>query len=493
MNSSTKYIPIIGLEIHIELATKSKMFCGCKNDPFGADKPNIYTCPVCLGLPGALPVPNKKAVDWTILLGLALGSKISTTSKFDRKNYFYPDLPKGYQISQYDEPLALGGRLNDIRITRAHLEEDTGKLIHATVKNRKVSLVDFNRSGVPLLEIVTEPDLRSAEQAVLFLKRLRQIVRYLGISDADMEKGSMRIEPNISLSRNVQKLPNYKVEVKNINSFRFAKNAIDYELKRHQELLEKGEVPKQETRGWNENKNITVSQRSKEEAHDYRYFPEPDIPPMSFSRSEIERIKSSLPELPQQKLERYVSEYDLSRYDAELLTVNREVAAWFEEALGAYIQTVTQGVKQKDNVKASAYAKAVSNWITGDLANLLKKDKAKITEIRLLPGHLAELLYLVDKGEISSTIAKQVFGEVYATGVAPSTIVAEQDLGLVQDSSALDEVVSIVVKENKKAVDELKAGKVSAIGFLIGQVMSRMKGKADPKQVKQLINKKLNI
>lgn len=478
-----KYTPIIGLEIHIELATASKMFCGCKNDPFNADKPNIYTCPVCLGLPGALPVPNKKAVDWTIMLGQALNCKIAETSKFDRKNYFYPDLPKGYQISQYDEPLALGGELNGIHITRVHLEEDTGKLIHSIIKGKKVSLIDFNRSGVPLVEIVTEPDIRSSEQAVMFLKHLRQIVRYLGISDADMEKGSMRIEPNISLSRyvnlvhsrNVQKLPGYKIEVKNINSFRFAKNAIEYELKRHEEILEKGETPKQETRGWDENKNITVSQRLKEEANDYRYFPEPDIPPMTFSKTCLDKIRSTIPELPDQKFSRYVNEYGLSEYDSRILSASMEVAIWFEEAL----------------VAGSANAKTVANWITGDLANLLKKDRVRINEIKLLPAHLAELLYLIDKEEISSTSAKKVFIEVYNTGKTPSAIVKEQDLGIDQDKSILKRAVMQVLNSNHKAVEELKAGKDVAIGFLIGQVMQIMKGKADAKTVSKLIKEQL--
>lgn len=471
-----KYTPIIGLEIHIELGTASKMFCGCKNDPFNAEKPNIYTCPVCLGLPGALPVPNKKAVEWTIMLGQALDCKIAKTSKFNRKNYFYPDLPKGYQISQYDEPLALGGEFNGIHITRVHLEEDTGKLIHSIIKGKKVSLVDFNRSGVPLVEIVTEPDIRSSEQAVVFLKKLRRIVRYLGISDADMEKGSMRIEPNISLSRYIdQKLPGYKAEVKNINSFKFAKNAIEYELKRHEEILEKGQIPKQETRGWDENRNITVSQRLKEEAHDYRYFPEPDIPPMTFSKTYLDKIRSAIPELPDQKFSRYIKDYGLSEYDSEILSANREVAMWFEEALAA----------------GPANAKTVANWITGDLANLLKKDRVRISKIKLLPAHLAELLYLIDKEEISSTSAKKVFIEVYNTGKTPSAIVKEQDLGIDQDKSVLKGAVMQVLSSNHKAVEELKAGKDVAIGFLIGQVMQIMKGKADAKTVSKLIKEQL--
>lgn len=310
-----KYQPIIGLEVHVELATKSKMFCGCPAEHFGKT-PNTQTCPVCLGLPGALPVPNKKAVEWTILLGLALGCKINRESKFDRKNYFYPDLPKGYQISQYDQPLCVEGRLDNIRIRRVHLEEDTGKLQHLD----NMTLVDFNRSGVPLVEIVTEPDFRSIEEVNIFLKKLQRIIRYLGISNADMEKGSMRLEPSISLTSN-GKLPNYRVELKNINSFRFARKALEYEIHRQQK-----EKPIQQTRGWNETKNATVPQREKEEAHDYRYFPEPDIPPILTSI-----FNPKLPELPDAKLQRFIKDYDLSEYQANILTDTPETANKFED------------------------------------------------------------------------------------------------------------------------------------------------------------------
>ncbi len=327
------YEPVIGMEIHVELATKSKMFCGCPADHF-AKKPNTQTCPVCLGLPGALPVPNKKSIEWTIKLGLALGCEIPLFSKFDRKNYFYPDLPKGYQISQYDQPFCVNGALHGVRIRRVHLEEDTGKLQHTTIEGKRVTLVDFNRSGVPLVEIVTEPDIRSGEEAKEFLKKLYQIVRYLDISDADMEKGSMRLEPNISVRpTGIKDLPNYKVEVKNINSFNFVKKAIEYEVNRHVALIESGETPVQETRGWNEGKGITVSQRRKEEAYDYRYFPEPDIPPIRWDSSQITEIKSQIPELPNEKAMRFKKEYQLNAYDTGLLTDTRQLADYFEECV----------------------------------------------------------------------------------------------------------------------------------------------------------------
>ena len=312
--------PIIGLEVHVELATASKMFCGCPADHFGKE-PNTQTCPVCLGLPGALPVPNKKAVEWTIMLGLALGCTVNEESKFDRKHYFYPDLPKGYQISQYDQPLCIDGKLGDIRIQRVHLEEDTGKLQHAV----GVSLVDFNRSGVPLVEVVTEPDFRSIEEVDVYVKKLQQIIRYLGISGADMEKGTMRIEPSISLSTD-GKIPNYRVELKNVNSFRFVRKALEYEIARQQR---EGHI--QQTRGWSEDKNATVVQREKEEAHDYRNFPEPDIPPMRWSGRQISDIRSQIGELPDEKKERFMKKYGLSDYDATQLTETRQRAEFFEE------------------------------------------------------------------------------------------------------------------------------------------------------------------
>lgn len=427
------YEPVIGLEVHVELKTKSGLFCGCPADHFGK-KPNTGTCPVCLGLPGALPVPNKKAVEWTIMLGLALGSEISEVSKFDRKHYFYPDLPKGYQISQYDQPLCRGGNIptsfGDVRIHRVHLEEDTGKLQHATVEGHKVTLVDFNRSGVPLVEIVTEPDIRSVEQAKEFLKKLHQIVRYIGISDADMDKGSMRLEPNISLRPVGQKeLPKYKVEVKNINSFRFVGLAINYEIERHARILDEGKVPIQETRGWDEAKNATVSQRSKEEAADYRYFPEPDIPPMRFTKSQISNIQSQIGEMPDKKKERFMKEYALSDKDASILTETKERAAYFEECV------------KMDKVP------------TQKLANWIINKKVPIDDV--LPAAL-----------VASMLKAQEVVDV-----------------------PLDLIAKVVV-ENSKAVADYKAGKEQSLMYLMGQV-KRQVPKGDASQIIGMLKDKL--
>ncbi|MFZ5845049.1 MAG: Asp-tRNA(Asn)/Glu-tRNA(Gln) amidotransferase subunit GatB [Patescibacteria group bacterium] len=447
-----QYEPVIGLEIHVELKTKSKMFCGCKNDPFFAKQPNIYTCPVCLGLPGALPVPNRKAIEWTMMLGLALNCEIPELSKFDRKNYFYPDLPKGYQISQYDQPLARNGALKlnkTVRIRRVHLEEDTGKLLHATVEGKKVTLIDFNRSGVPLVEIVTEPDIKSAEEAKMFLKKLQQIIRYLGISDADMEKGSMRLEPNISVRqldgktvRQKDTLPNYKVEVKNINSFRFAERAIKYEIDRQIEILERGENPTQETRSWSESQGVTQSQRRKEEAADYRYFPEPDIPPLRFSEVEISKLKSQIPELPDAKFSRFIKQYGLSEYDAGLLIETEALADYFEET-----------VKVDASVKEGKITpKKIANWIINK-----KPDTEKI-----LPALLV--------AQIRQT--QQV-----------TTISTEE----------LVKAIGQIIKESEQAVKDYKKGKRQALMFLVGRVMQLTKGKAQAEIIKELLLKKLEL
>lgn len=426
------YEPVIGLEIHVELKTKSGMFCGCPADHF-AKKPNTGTCPVCLGFPGALPTPNKKAVEWTIMLGLALGSEIAEVSKFDRKHYFYPDLPKGYQISQYDQPLCRGGKIatsfGDVRIHRVHLEEDTGKLQHAVVDGKKVTLVDFNRSGVPLVEIVTEADIHSSEQAKEFLKKLHQIVRYLGISDADMEKGSMRLEPNISIRKVGETgMPPYKVEVKNINSFRFAAAAIEYELKRHEAILNDGKIPVQETRGWDEAKNGTVSQRSKEEAADYRYFPEPDIPPMRFTKDVIASIGKDIPELPDAKKTRFMSVYALNDADASQLTDSRALADYFEEA-----------VKAASVLEKPYSPKEVANWLINKKPDIEKVMPAKLIE----ELHEAKKVVAVSADELSA-------------------------------------IITPVLAANEKAVADYKAGKQQVIMFLMGLVRKQLP-KADTK------------
>ncbi len=431
------YKPVIGLEVHVELKTKSKMFCGCSADYFG-QKPNSHTCPVCLGLPGALPVPNKKAIEWCIMIGLALNCNISLLSKFDRKNYFYPDLPKGYQISQYDEPFCLNGNIKlsnnkQVTIKRVHMEEDTGKLVH----QGDSTLIDFNRSGVPLVEIVTEPDFENAKEVVEYLKKLQQIVRYLDVSDADMEKGNMRLEPNISLKKHgAKELPTYKVEVKNINSFRFVEKAIEFEIKRQTEILEEEKTPIQETRGWDEDRQKTVSQRIKEEANDYRYFPEPDIPPLRFSDSDIASIECLMPELPNIKMQRFINIYRLSAYDAEILTRDKKIAEYFDEA-------AVVGFHHELS------RKQIANYIINK----------KIDTDKTLPAELINIIikdskkFLVDENKLKEAIIKVMF-------------------------------------QNQKAVEDYKSGKVQVIGHLIGKTKQHLP-KADTNQVKTALEKQL--
>jgi aspartyl-tRNA(Asn)/glutamyl-tRNA(Gln) amidotransferase subunit B len=436
-----KYKPVIGLEVHVELKTKSKMFCSCSADYFG-QKPNTHTCPVCLGLPGALPGPNKTAIDWCIMIGLALNCKIANFSKFDRKNYFYPDLPKGYQISQYDQPFCGKGfiTLSDgkkIGITRVHMEEDTAKLTHQGDN----SLVDFNRSSVPLVEIVTEPDFENAKQVVEYLKKLQQIVRYLGVSNADMEEGNMRLEPNISLRINDKglnnKLPNYKVEVKNINSFRFVEKAIEFEAKRQEELLSEGKTPVQETRGWNEDRQKTVSQRAKEEANDYRYFPEPDIPPLRFTEPQILKLKSQMPELPEAKFKRFQNEYGLSEYNSQLITKDKETADFFEQAIA-------------DGKKNNISPKIIADFMINQ----------KINPKETLPVELVKRI----------TFVRQVAS--------------------IPDDT-LEKIINSVININIKAVKDYKKGKTNVIMFLIGQVMREAKQKLDTKIIKKKLEDKL--
>jgi aspartyl-tRNA(Asn)/glutamyl-tRNA(Gln) amidotransferase subunit B len=435
------YTPIVGLEIHVELKTKSKMFCACDANHFQV-KPNTHTCPVCLGLPGALPIPNQKAIHWCQLIGLALNCTLAKESKFDRKNYFYPDLAKGYQISQYDQPLCINGHITlsngkKIGITRVHMEEDTGKNVHKNLNGKKVTLVDFNRSGVPLVEIVTEPDFNSKEDIDEFLKHLRKIIRFLQVSDADMEKGSMRLELNMSLksSQDGDNLPKYKVEVKNINSFRYLQKAFDYELTRQSEILGSGNVPAQETRGYQEDVNKTISQRSKEEAQDYRYFPEPDIPPMVFTDKDIKERKKELPLLPSQLEERYKAEYKLDSETIDFLTQTTKLVDYFS-------QTIEVG--NKNNLTPSEIAKAIKNK---------KLDWEKLTPTEFI------------------------------------TQLTSQKSSVVTDQSQLESIIKEVLSQNPDAVQKYKSGKTQIIGFLIGEVMKKSQGKADPKSTSQIMIK----
>ncbi|OGD94922.1 glutaminyl-tRNA synthase (glutamine-hydrolyzing) subunit B [Candidatus Curtissbacteria bacterium RIFCSPHIGHO2_12_FULL_38_9b] len=480
-----KYEAVIGLEIHIELKTNSKMFCQCSAEYFGA-RPNSHTCPICLGLPGALPKANVESIKLVQKLGLALNCNIQLSNKFDRKNYFYPDLAKGFQISQYDQPLTSNGFIyiknqveqpKKINITRAHLEEDTGKLTHATINNRSVTLIDFNRSGVPLVEIVSEPDMHSSDEARDYAQKLQQIVRYLGISDADMEKGSMRIEPNVSLRNAGDKiLPLYKIELKNINSFKFAQAAIEYEIERQTIILDSGKIPQQETRGWNEVKKQTVSQRSKELAHDYRYFPEPDLVPMQFDKTFISKLKTKIPELPAEKIKRFQKQYELSAYDVDIITNDVDIANFFEQANIAY---------KKNNPKK------IANWIIGELLRRLAQSNQKISQLDILPASLAELLYLIDSGEITNSSAKEIFNQMIKTGNTPKNLLKLMKIKSISPDE-LDLLVSKVLLANQQAVKDYKAGKTASIGFLIGQLHKKTQGQASPHLAKELILKKLN-
>lgn len=430
-----KYEPVIGLEVHVELKTKSKMFCGCSASYFGKE-PNTHTCPVCLGLPGALPYPNKKAIEWCIRIGLSLNCEVPLSSKFDRKNYFYPDLSKGYQISQYDEPFAKNGWIElsnggKIGIRRVHMEEDTGKLTHTIIDAEKVSLIDFNRSGVPLVEIVTEPDFTNSSDVIEYLKKLQQLVRHLDVSNADMEKGDMRLEPNISLRKiGSKELPMYKVEVKNINSFKFVGKAIDYELKRQEEILEDGKTPAQETRGFVEKTSSTVSQRSKEEASDYRYFPEPDIPPFKWTKEYIDSLKETLPESISEKAKRLVKSYGITEYDAEILTRDSFLSEYFEK-------TVAVGEKQKISAK--------------QVANVIINKKVDISG--LTPEEMVSRLS-------SSQNVQTIKGK------------------------EMEVMIEEVLRDNQNAVEDFKKGKEAAIMYLVGQVLRIAKGKASPDKVK---------
>lgn len=474
---------VIGLEVHVELATKSKIFCSCSTE-FGAP-PNTHVCPICLGMPGVLPVLNKKALEYAVRAALALNCEIAPFSKFDRKNYFYPDLPKAYQISQYDQPLAYGGYVDievngekrRIRIKRVHLEEDAGKLLHAgdDIAGAATSLVDFNRSGVPLIEIVSEPDIRSPEEARLYLMKLKTILEYLGVSDCKMEEGSLRCDANLSVRPRGAKELGTKTEIKNMNSFRAVFKGLEYEERRQKEALAAGEEIVQETRHWDENRSVTVSMRGKEEAHDYRYFPDPDLVPLVIDRAWVEEIRRSLPELPDARRERFQREYGLPAYDAEVLTASRTLADFYDEC-----------------VRLFPDPKAVSNFVMSEVLRLLNAEGKDIVDTPLTPQHLAKLLGLVKEGTISGKIAKDVFEEVFKTGRDPAEIVKERGLVQISDEGELTRIVDEVLAANPAVVADYRGGKEKAFTFLVGQVMKATRGKANPALVNKLLKEKLS-
>jgi aspartyl-tRNA(Asn)/glutamyl-tRNA(Gln) amidotransferase subunit B len=471
------YIPTIGLEIHAELKTKTKMFCSCKNAP-NEERPNVNVCPICLGHPGTLPAINREAVKLMAKIGLALQGTIADYSQFDRKSYFYPDLPKGYQISQYEHPIVEKGFLRDTRITRIHLEEDAGRLSHADDR----SLVDFNRAGLPLMELVTEPDIHNAEEAVSFARGLQEILRYLGASDADMEKGQMRIEANISIAPEGAGKLGTKVEVKNINSFKAVHDAIEFEIDRQSKLLDEGKKIVQETRGWDDMRNVTVSQRIKEEANDYRYFPEPDLPPMNLlsgpDKFDLKKIKSEIPELPDEKRNRFGVEYGLNKDIVETLVAEKELADWFEEAASELKEKT-----EKSDVQLLA------NYLTSDLKGLMKVESVSIDEIKIKPEHLAHLVFLIQNGKLTSRLAKDMLAKMFETGDDPESLAKSEDMETLSDEGELQKIIGEVIAKNEKSVADYKKGKQNALQFLVGQVMARTKGKAEPGLTKKILER----
>lgn len=473
------YEIVIGLEVHTQLLTKSKMFCSCSTD-YASAPPNTHVCPICLGMPGVLPVINEKTIEYTVMTALALNCTIPEYTKFDRKNYFYPDLMKGYQISQYDAPIGKGGWLTidsnnnrkRINITRVHLEEDVSKLWH----RGDYSLIDVNRSGVPLMEIVSEPEISSPEEARDYLIKLHNILRYLGVSTGNMEEGSFRCDANISIRPSNSKKLLPKVEVKNMNSFKAVYQALEYESRRQRNVLEEGGELVQETRGWIEETGITVTQRTKEYADDYRYFPEPDLPPLILDRAWIEEIRAILPELPEARRDRFMTQYGLSLYDANVLTSSKAMADYFENC-----------VKLMDSGKA----KVVSNWLSGDFSRLLNATNTEIENVKISPKHLAEMLNLVDNGTISGPTAKAVLEEMFRTGKGASEIITEKKLSQISDAAEIREVVKQVMADNSGAVADYASGKQQALTFIIGQVMKATRGRANPGVVREIIIQEL--
>ena len=473
------YEIVIGLEVHTQLLTKSKMFCGCSTD-YASAPPNTHVCPICLGMPGVLPVINEKAIEYTVMTALALNCTIPEYTKFDRKNYFYPDLMKGYQISQYDAPIGKGGWLTidsdgarkKINITRVHLEEDVAKLWH----RGDDSLIDVNRSGVPLMEVVSEPEISSPEEARDYLIKLHNILRYLGVSTGNMEEGSFRCDANISIRPSNSKKLLPKVEVKNMNSFKAVYQALEYEARRQTKVLEESGELVQETRGWIEEAGITVTQRTKEYANDYRYFPEPDLPPLVLNRAWIEEIRASLPELPEARRDRFTNQYGLPLYDANILTSSKAMAHYFENC-----------VKLMDPGKT----KMVSNWLLGDFSRLLNATNTEIENVKISPRHLAEMLGLVDNGTISGPAAKAVLEEMFHTGKGASEIITEKKLSQISDADEIREVVKQVMVNNTGAVADYASGKQQALTFIIGQVMKATRGRANPGVVRDIIREEL--
>ena len=480
-----EYETIIGLEVHVQLQTRSKMFCSCRAD-YQSAPVNSRVCPVCLGLPGALPVINKRAVEYTVMTGLALNCEIPRLTKFDRKNYPYPDLMKGYQISQYDLPIAVDGRLDiecggnakSVGVRRVHLEEDVAKLQHFPGEDGGYSLVDVNRSGVPLMEIVSEPDMRSAEEARAYLTTLHSLLQYLGVTTGNMQDGSFRCDANISIRPAGSDEFGNRAEIKNMNSFRSVYQALNFEADRQRRVLEDGGRVVQETRGWVEGRAVTVSQRSKEDAHDYRYFPEPDLPPLDIAPEWVAEIGERLPEMAPQRCARFQRDYGLPEYDARLLTASKATADYFEGAVRLPVDA---------EAKLESHAKRVSNWMLGDLAGLLNQENREISDSPVSPGHLVELIGLVDEGAISVSMGKTVLEEAYRSGASPKSIVERRGYTQISDTSAVESSVREALDVNPKAVADYMAGKESAAKFLVGQVMKLTRGQAKPDLVNRLV------
>jgi aspartyl-tRNA(Asn)/glutamyl-tRNA(Gln) amidotransferase subunit B len=482
----SKYEAVIGIECHVELKTKSKMFCGCANE-FGGE-PNTKVCPVCLALPGSLPVANKEAIEHMISAGLAFGAEIPAFSKFDRKNYFYPDMPKDYQISQYDMPLTVGGTvrywledgtIKECSLTRIHLEEDTGKSTHAGSDDGRIagstySLVDFNRAGVPLMECVSEPEIHNADEAVGYLEALRRTLQQLGVSDVKMEEGSLRCDANVSVRLTGSAKLGTKTEIKNMNSFRSVHRAIESEIVRQIAMLEKGERIVQETRGWDELRGVTVSMRSKEQAHDYRYFPDPDLVPLEISRGVVERLRETLPELPVHRFERYTGELGLDVKQATQLVDNAPLASFFDAV-----------------VEASESPKQATNFVLGDLSRLANETGTPVHESAVTPEHLGEMIVLVETKKINSKIAKDLVTRMWNGEGSPNVIVEREGLAQTSDPAAVEKFIDQVLAANEKSVSDYKAGKTNVMGFLVGQVMKASAGKADPQLVNSLMKQKL--